>query len=133
MKYILRHIERLSHTDILPVAFLICLVIFPFDWFNAAYASEIITAQENTDTIVEARLLIPVEEAVNDTVSQEKVNIVTADDYPYGFDGKRIFNARSDKSGMALGITSGIGTDIQPTILEIANHHRWIHGARICH
>lgn len=117
MKYILRHIERLGHTDILPVAFLVCLVIFPFDWFNAAYAKEITVAHENTDTIVEARLLIPVEEAVNDTVSQEKVNIVTADNYPYGLDGKRIFNPSPTRAVWLSALLPGLG--------QIYNRRYW--------
>lgn len=117
MTYTLRFIKKLWHTDILPVAFLICLVIFPFDWFNTAHAKNISVAKENTDTIIEAQLLIPVDTVRTDTVGQEKVNVVTADNYPYGLDGKKIFNPSPTRAVWLSALLPGLG--------QIYNRRYW--------
>lgn len=58
-------------------------------------------AQEPNDTVVDARILVP--------VSEDEPVVVTADDYPYGLDGKKIFNPDPSRAVWLSALFPGLG------------------------
>lgn len=113
------------------LAVLLCLLmLIPTDWVSAARAAataQIPTGMEEPDTIIDARLMIPVTPAHDmefqpvDTIATTRgdtiLNVVSDPSSPYGMDGKRIFNPSPTRAVWLSALVPGLG--------QIYNRRYW--------
>ena len=120
------------------IAVALCLVfIFPFDFFTPHAQAEIVKPAEIPSDLI--ALQLPSEQTLSDTEAlpqDSTVNLdaemlvkvgeindsippteVTADDYPYGLDGKRIFNPSPTRAVWLSALCPGLG--------QIYNRRYW--------
>lgn len=112
-----RHNNPVDLPTRLLCALLCMLLTAPWGRLPASAAAQ--TPEEHTDTIIDARLLVPVSmspgeglEPVDTLVTTEGdsiLNVVVAKDSPYGMDGERIFNPSPSRATWLSALFPGLG------------------------
>ncbi len=104
---------RPAETVILLV--LVCLMIVPLDYFTLRAHAQLPERKplvpdtelpSDSTVYVDAELLVRNPEEVSDSIPP---TIVTADDYPYGLDGKRPFNPSPTRAVWLSALFPGLG------------------------
>jgi len=110
------------------IVFLVLLMLFPFDWVTAFEAKGATSGQnpdeqplQTTGTVPEENMEVLVPIAENDTIRPDDLResltaegdtvmtVVQADDYPYGLDGKRVFNPSPERAVWMSALFPGLG------------------------
>lgn len=101
----------------LTVVALCLLLLFPFDYLSLPAAAQDVApvANDSTASYLDAEVLVkePDVTAENDSV----LTVVTADDYPYGLDGKKPFNPIPQRAVWLSALCPGLG--------QIYNRRYW--------
>ena len=92
-------VETLSTIERVLVLFLAFLFIFPYD------LAAVTISQEKPDTVADVKFLVTEEKVM----TTEDPVTVTADDYPYGLDGKKIFNPDPTRAVWLSALFPGLG------------------------
>lgn len=105
---------------------LLCLYLLA-PWSYVPTRAALQTPAQETDTVIDARLMVPVRmpagtelEAEDTTVTARGdsiLNVVVAPDSPYGLDGKRIFNPNPARATWLSALLPGLG--------QIYNRRYW--------
>lgn len=93
--------------------FLVSLMLFPFDYFSPA-----VMAANQEPEILDAKILVrePLED-IPEAEADTTKTVVVADDYPYGLDGKKIFNPDPERAVWMSALCPGLG--------QIYNRRYW--------
>ena len=106
-----------KRTDAFAGVFLILLMLFPFDLFNAFSQSRQASRKrtespaaavrpDTTDVFLDAEIVAPIQP---DTIDNGPMTVVTEKDYPYGLDGKKIFNPDPTRAVWMSALFPGLG------------------------
>lgn len=99
---------RATRTQSVVVAMLVVLLLFPFDYFTLpARAQDVREALPPDSTVnVDAEVLLRLPEESTDSIAPTEV---TAEDYPYGLDGKIPFNPSPTRAVWLSALCPGLG------------------------
>lgn len=104
-----------SYADRIAVAFLICLILFPFDLFTALGQSRQAVRKPRTERKLPADSTQVVDDLIlevpagEDSFDDEPKTIVVEKDSPYGLDGKKIFNPDPTRAVWMSALFPGLG------------------------
>lgn len=110
------------------LVWLLCaFLLAPWNWIPASAAAQQPTGQVEPDTVIDAKLMVPVTLSSNtelepaDTLITQNgdtiLNVVTDPNSPYGMDGKRIFNPSPTRAVWLSALFPGLG--------QIYNRRYW--------
>lgn len=102
------------------VSFLVVLMLFPFD-YAGLHAQEVRnkTVPNDSTSYLDAQVLVrePLPDIDLSAEADTTKTVVTADDYPYGLDGKKIFNPSPTRAVWLSALCPGLG--------QIYNRRYW--------